>query len=280
MKVKTDVQATGTIGRLNRAELARFSRVPVKCPRLPYKVGSLADFFAVISSVIQKDDVFWFRGHSSTNWKLVPLALRYLTLAERERAIALISAFKRVAEIKLSRPPQREEALKWVQIARHYGLPTRLLDWTESATIALFFACQNLDPDGVVFMLNPIDLNRLSYSKKPRILDANSDGHEIERYLNLDAKYRPTGKSPIAINPVWNSDRLMLQRGVFTLHGSRFDLSGDQIPSLVALPILSETKSKLRAELERVGVDEMTIFPELEHSCRHLRRKAHLDTQD
>jgi len=266
--------------RLNRSETARLSSGPVKCPHLSYKVQSLSDFFAVIASVIRKEDPFWFRGHSRADWNLVPMALRYATKAQRDRALSLISEFKRIAEIKLPRPPQHEEQLKWVQIARHFGLPTRLLDWTESATVALFFACEELGFDGIVFLLNPIDLNRLSYPTKPHVLDANLDGHEINRYLNLDAKYRPAGKNPIAINPVWNSERLILQRGVFTLHGSRFDLSGRRIPSLVALPILKEWKSGLRKELGRIGVDEMTVFPELEHSCRHLKRRAKLEFQE
>jgi hypothetical protein len=65
----------------------------------------------------------------------------------------------------------------------------------------------------------------------------------------------------------------MLQKGVFTLHGSRFDLDKDQAPSLVALPIVREAKGQLLVELERIGVDEMTIFPELEHSARHPTAK-------
>ncbi len=262
---------------LTKAEIGRCSKIPLECRKLLRTVENLADYFGVISGVIRKDAQFWYRGHANIVWKLIPLALRYPTQGQRAKALGLILEFMRVAEIKLARPPLQSEKLKWVQIARHYGLPTRLLDWTENASVALFFACQNVDRDGVVFMLNPIDLNRLSYPAKPRILDANLDGSEIIGYLNLDAKYRASGKNPIAINPVWNSERLLVQRGVFTLHGSRFDLSGDKIPSLVALPILKESKDALRRELGRVGVDEMTVFPELEHSCNHLKLKAGLE---
>jgi hypothetical protein len=269
-----------TIRNLTKTEASRCSRIPVRCRKLQVKIESLADYVAVISGVIRKNDPFWFRGHSDLSWQLVPLALRNKTQNQRTKALELISEFKRVAEIKLPRPPETDEQLKWVQIARHYGLPTRLLDWTESATIALYFACQDPRQDGVVYMLNPVDLNRLSFPKKPRILDANLDGSEINRYLGLRAISRPSGKNPIAINPVWNSERLIAQRGVFTLHGPRFDISGDRISSLVALPILMESKAKLRAELGRVGVDEMTVYPELEHSCSHLINRAGLKAAD
>jgi FRG domain len=57
--------------------------------------------------------------------------------------------------------PMREHTDQWLFLARHAGLPTRLLDWSESALIALYFALK--EPKPVVWMLNPLDLNDLSY---------------------------------------------------------------------------------------------------------------------
>jgi len=189
----------------------------------------------------------------------------------------LISEFKRIAEIKLPRPPGDAEELKWVQIARHYGLPTRLLDWTENALIALYFSCEDTSKDGLVFVLKPVDLNRFAIRNVPRILNAQQDAPLIAKYLRLDGRWRSRGLPTVAINPVWNSERIVLQRGAFTLHGTRqFALSSTVAPSLVGLPILKETKEKLRTELERVGIDEMTIFPELDHACRCLRQRSGL----
>ena len=271
---------------LSKSEHARFKICPVKCRKIPSKIQSLAEFFAVISSTIAAREPFWFRGHARAKWSLTPSALRFPSERERDAALKLISEFKRIAEIKLKRPPPADDDLKWAQVAQHNGLPTRLLDWTESATVALFFACEKPEADGMIFVLNPIDLNRLTIwnrkgtEEKPRILDSHSDGSTIKKYLRLGAIHRPRGRGAIAINPIWNSERLMLQRGVFTLHGGKFHLDSDQAPSLVAIPILRGAKSKLRDELERIGVDEMTIFPELEHSCSHLRRKNGLEAME
>lgn len=261
---------------LTSAERKRFSLCPVKCPRLRERVENLADFIAVISNTIRTQEPFWFRGHAEVRCSLVPSALRFDRQSDREKALGLMADFRRIAESKLPRPPDGEADLKWAQIAQHFGLPTRLLDWTESATTALYFACFREDADGMIFVLNPIDLNRLSYPKKPRILDAQLDAEEIRRYLRMGPKRSATGRYPLAVNPMWNSDRLILQKGVFTVHGGCFDLDGTGISSLVAIPILREHKKRLRMQLERIGVDEMTLFPELEHSCAHLKRKAGL----
>ena len=100
----------------------------------------------------------------------------------------------------------------------------------------------------------------------------------IDQYLSLDGKpARRGGKPTIAINPTWNTERIALQQGAFTLHGSKtFALCRKQATSLVAVPVLKEHKASILYELERVGIGEMFIFPEPEHVCSHLKRKAGL----
>src|SRR6185369_8857851 len=128
--------------------LRRLARCPVKCRRFDIRIRNLADYITVMSMPGR----LWFRGHDDCRWRLGPSALRYETDDLRNAALALITDFRRVGEIKLSRPPLGHESLKWVQMAQHYGLPTRLLDWSESPTVALYFACQQLTTDGLVFM--------------------------------------------------------------------------------------------------------------------------------
>jgi hypothetical protein len=189
----------------------------------------------------------------------------------RKSALDLILDFRRIAEAKLPRLPEAHDDFKWAQIAQHYGLPTRLLDWTESATTALYFACLKQDTDGLVFLMNPTELNRLGELSEPRILDPQTDRNLILKFLNSGPREAKKKRYPLAVNPVWSSERIIAQKGTFTLHGPSFSMDKAKIPSLVAIPILREFKAQLRSELRRVGVDEMTLFPELEHSCRHLR---------
>jgi hypothetical protein len=255
---------------LSAAEQRRLATCPVVCKRLLQKIASLADYFSLVGGLVSSDDTFWFRGHPEHQRSLTPAALRPTTEPERKKALDLISDFKRIAEAKLPRLPEPNDEFKWAQIAQHYGLPTRLLDWTESATTALYFACLKPESDGLVFVLNPTELNRLG-DLEPRILDPQTDRELILKFLKAGPREPKKRKYPVAVNPVWNSERLIVQRGTFTLHGSLFSLDKSRVPSLVAVPILKNSKPRLRSELRRVGVDEMTLFPELEHSCRHLK---------
>jgi hypothetical protein len=241
----------------------------------PRPIKSLAAFFDACDVAMKKGATYWFRGHADVSWTLTPSALRYTAVESRNRALALLADFKRYAEIKLPNPPSRDEELKWVQLARHYGLPTRLLDWTRNAAIALYFACEtnprSQDSDGIVYMLNPIDLNRAADPKKARVLDAHTDAPLIASYLRLTGKRNPRGRKTVAIDPVWNSERIMVQQGAFTLHGSRdFTLTYNHAPSVVRFTIPGESKQRVLQDLERVGINEMSIFPEPEHMCHYL----------
>lgn len=253
----------------------RLSRKLSFCTIISTEVRGLGDYLGVFNSLFsQRSDVYWFRGHKSVDWELCPSALRYDREDQRNRAINGLRDFRRLQEFRLPKSPAAAEQFKWLQLAQHYGLPTRLLDWTQSPTVALYFACQDRDKDGAVFAMKPRDLNRLSIPKAGLdVIDPDEHSGILAPYLKLDGRETARGLKTIAVQPTWNSDRIILQQGMFTLHGARFSLDSAQAPSLVGIPILKEHKATLSYQLERIGVAEMFIFPEPEHVCKYLKGK-------
>ena len=240
------------------------------------RISTLADFVSAAAALGSMNKNYWFRGHSNASWSLTPSALRPSDERTRTTALGAIDSFKRFAAMKLREAPSPQDELQWTQIARHHGLPTRLLYWTENAAISLYFASEKVEhageeADGLVFILDPIELNIAVDKNRPRVFDAYRDSNVILPYFDLKGRKNLNGRPSIAIDPVWNSERLVLQKGKFTLHGAReFALTKDQAPSLIALAVLREDKDRLRRELQSIGIDEMSIFPELEHVCSYI----------
>lgn len=261
--------------KLSTKEKNSFETVGSKAAVVGGEISKLSEYFLVIDGLHASDKTFWYRGLHSFHYKLIPSALRYKELEKRDKAIALVDSFKRYAELRLPRIPKDDDNLRWTQIAQHYGIGTRLLDWTENAAVGLYFACKSeFDEHGIIYLLDPLELNDKVQPKKTTVFDAYRDYKIIDPYLKLSGKKNPRGKHTIAINPVWNSERISQQQGVFTLHGSRkFELDRSQATSLVKIPILSKNKANLLKELDRVGINEHSIFPEPEHLSNYLKWK-------
>ncbi len=250
----------------------------VDCPlHATSEIASIADFFSLFdSNFTDRDKPYWYRGHSNLTYKLVPSALRYPEVEEREAAFGLINEFKRHAEIHIDHHSAAADELKWLQLAQHHGLPTVLLDWSRNPAVALYFACAGQD-DGAVYVVDPNELNRMSFKDIPRVLDASTDTEFIVKRLRPSAKQHGGGKRTAAIRPYYNTKRIQAQRGTFTLHGNRkFALDRSQAPSLFAVPISKEHKKSLMRELSGIGIDESSLFPELEYVCSQLKRNAGL----
>ena len=116
----------------------------------------------------------WFRGEPErlTNYRdqgnseyipLLPSLYRPCNINAREDE--LLQEFRIKAPMYLDiQIPQQGHTDQWLFLARHAGLPTRILDWTENLLYALHFAVNSKQKGAVVWMLDPIELNRLSDS--------------------------------------------------------------------------------------------------------------------
>jgi hypothetical protein len=183
--------------------------------------------------------------------------------------------------------PIREHTDQWLFLARHAGLPTRLLDWSEGALIALHFALKETNP--VVWMLNPLDLNDLSYnaSSTSRPREFPLPWHELKppysnpAFENLAGAWEQNRRGvllPVAIYPTYVHARLRGQRSCFTIHGT--DKRG--LDSLLAgKPILKRyvvdhaRRQSMRSELAVLGIADSVVFPDIDGLASELKERFH-----
>lgn len=122
---------------------------------------------------------YLFRGHSDINYTLLPNIARG---RKTSTEVTIFNGERNLVELaKYKYPDVFRDEMKPIEILallQHYGIPTRLLDVTENALVALYFACcSNPEKDGEVFVFS----NNDKYMDTPSIINAIADSYRLTR---------------------------------------------------------------------------------------------------
>jgi len=240
----------------------------------------------------------WFRGQRSAKWALQPRIYRdqYRRALESEIRLEFEGNGLQLITANLNRTKW-----EWYFLMQHYGAPTRLLDWTANPLAALYFAVADerddiKKHDAAVWVIDPWRWNKLHgdglrgpalpgwAETKPYLPDLEDacDGVTVQK------------PSPLAIEPPTIDRRLASQTARFLLFGKGKDLTevadrtdleqkGKRLSRLVQILIASRRLDDIRLELDDLGVNHRTLFPDLEGLGTHLswewkgfRKRMHL----
>jgi hypothetical protein len=231
---------------------------------------------------VRENEDWWYRGQASTH-KLRPSLFRLLeqkfTEIDGDPKSIYELEYDLYFEFSCLGPGMQETGLSsWDKLfyMRHHGLPTRLLDWTESLGIAIFFALSSASRTGeglpVIWVLNPARLNELVLEVdrdlySPRYLGydwENDEEWDYEDFL-IFASGKFDWEGPVAIYPEQKNPRMRSQHGLFTIFGEIVEPLEKQFPEVLRSVEIPEVAIPAAHEfLDEAGIDESVVYPDLD----------------
>jgi hypothetical protein len=234
------------------------------------------------------EKALWFRGQADISWGLAPRLWRGEYRNANEAEIRL--EFESVGQ-QLTQSVKPVDRWHWYFLMQHYGAPTRLLDWTINPLAALYFAVQGEgDQDAAVWIIDPWRWNRahvvdLYGPAVPGWKETQEYLLDLEDAFDTDADERQTRKKwPVAIEPPHIDRRIAAQGSKFVLFGLKknmIDSPAINRPrgvegkhAIVDRIIISKSAIRhLREELNQIGINHGTMFPDMSGLGRHIAWK-------
>ena len=291
-------------------------------------INSISDYLQIIERLHQayRNSMFHspvsmdfiFRGMESEKYQLLPTIFRtsihheildteeqqldnhkYLTYGSEQ---SILKSFKAEAvAYTIQYSPNND--LEWMELAQHYGVPTRLLDWTSNPLVALYFACEsNSSDDAVIWICNASNYTYYVSRREQReyltsLNDAVSRFFDDEE-VNNEA-FLPV--YPSIFIPFYYDLRMSAQSSCFMMWGSNeksleeqleenafmkrrvrdiqpYDI--DDVPTeecVLKVFVHQSEKQILMRKLDQIGINRKTLFPGLDGVGQYIERKFRFD---
>jgi hypothetical protein len=275
------------------------------------QVNSIAEFAASVENLLVDASKNYPEGYAG-NWyrgvakakshSLTPSLYRHPKIKKIEEFLILerrmLEEFNRQNVLHSSSRSVIDDGvdLHTLFYMQHYGVPTRLLDWTSNPFIAMYFALSSARPeakggyseDAAVWVLDPVAWNNVAlahqtYGNAGPIFDkvvSNSYSPVKMTRNQLDPNSLPAMEErPATILGVANNPRIFAQKGVFTVFGKdmnpmdvQFDKHKFQPHCLQKLIIPKGKIDDLLKTLLQIGYTDSVTYPDLQGLVMEIKR--------
>jgi len=229
-----------------------------------------------------------FRGQHNASWDLESSLHRAFEDAQTIHRISsnkekklnkyehekvMIDRFMCNAHLYLSNLPNKDDILSWLSLMQHHGAPTRLLDFTFSYYVALYFALENGEDNAAIYCINHQAIKNAD--------DEEFNDKRSEMYANIFGESNDR-ETPflLAFEPNFSNQRLLSQQGLFVAintldftHEESFifyELDDDDVVKFI---IPKKLRYSGLRKLNQMNINSTNIYPGLDGFCKSLRRQ-------
>lgn len=246
--------------------------------RIPWTESSIVDgvltvtfaqsrsYFEYIQTEMLDYKTYIFRGQRDSSWELrSSLSRKLIDLARKETPqfyTSYLKKFKYASRGRTSSSIDSYSDFEWWALGQHHGLATPLLDWTDSAFVALFFAFESPELSGTGFRtVCSVSKGELSKIKKSRIARGEKNVVDIVQPLTGD------------------NARLVNQRGLFTFQPEGIEIEeyvrsecagNDSDVVLIKMLVPQDDQEHLLKFLNTMNINHLTLFPDLQGASRFV----------
>lgn len=273
------------------------------------KIGSVTTFLRAIGHIApEKENTIFFRGHGSSEYKLIPSIYRNSGWIRNEHTMFYELMLKCPGDFNMS-----GSTFNTLVKMQHYSLPTRLLDITANPLIALYFACEDGEHNDAEVVALRISKEEIKYydsdtvsvianisrmppnfslksGKNIPFSNANTEAVRLVREIQREKPYFENrvrledACSVVCVKPMLDNPRIIKQDGAFLIFG----MDGNKTKSAnipekylaskneLRMIVNGADKRKILQQLELLGITRSSIFPEIENVAIYIR-DAHMD---
>lgn len=226
-----------------------------------------------------------YRGQSDSLWSMESSLHRTFESAQRihleckgkrkdldmiAHEKVMLDKFKCNAHLYLSHLPKQEDDLSWLSLMQHHGAPTRLLDFSFSIYVALYFALETGENDASIFCINH---NAMKKSDQEYF---GNDLIGVYERLLYGEEHGDDG-CVFTFEPTFSNQRLLSQQGLFvginTLKFTHEEIINNYditLKNAYKIIIPKNLRYSGLRKLSQMNINSTNIYPGLDGFCKSL----------